>query len=88
MVLVHHRQARVAAGDDLLGLDPQQLGEDLAQLGAALEAAVVAHVDAGRGPWSTSGRGAGRSDEVELRCRRLAPRQVELEPARLQRRVG
>ena len=30
--VAHDGQAGVAAGDDLLGLDPQQLGEHLAQL--------------------------------------------------------
>ena len=50
MRVVHHRQARVAAGDHLVGLDPEQLGEELAQLGAALQPAVVAHVDPVGGP--------------------------------------
>ncbi len=45
--LAHHHQAGVAAGDDLLGLDPEQVGEHRAQLGDALQPAVVAGVDAG-----------------------------------------
>ena len=49
--LAHHHQAGVAAGDDLLGLDPQQLGEHLAQLALMpSQPAVVAHVDPVRRP--------------------------------------
>ena len=87
MVAVHHRQARVAAGDDLARLDPEQLGEELAQLGEALESAVVAHVD----PGAVLRRGRQAQEvvgEVELRGGRLAPRQVEPETAGLQGRVG
>ena len=75
--VAHHRQRGVAAGDDLLGLDPEQLGEDLAQLGQPGEAAVVAHVGAGA---VRGGRREGehRVGEVELCGARLAARHVEL----------
>ena len=43
--VVHHRQARAAAGHQLVGVDPEQLGEQLAQLAQPAQPAVVAHVD-------------------------------------------
>ena len=84
---VHHREARVAARDDLRRLDPEQLGEDLAQLGQALEAAVVAHVDA-RPVRRRRRQPQQLVRQVELGRRRLAPRQVEPQPAGLEGRVG
>ena len=85
--VAHDGQAGVAAGDHLLGLDPQQLGEHLPQLAQSLEPAVVAYVD----PAGVLGRRRQAQQvvgEVELLGRRLAPGQVELETPRLQLLVG
>ena len=77
--LAHHHQAGAAAGDDLLGLDPQQVGEHGAQLGDALQAAVVAGVDAGLVDHA-AGQVQQLVGEVQLGGRGLAAREVELEP--------
>ena len=85
--VAHDRQARVAAGHDLIGLDPEQLGEDLAQLAQALEAAVVADVDA-RGVLRRRRQPQQGVREVELLRGRLATGQVELQPPGLEVLVG
>ena len=78
-------EAGVATGHDLLGLDPQQLGEHLAQLLDALEPAVVAGVDAGR-VLDAPGQREQVVGQVELGRRGLAAREVERQAARLRAR--
>ena len=81
--LVHHRQARVAARDDLRGVDAEQVGEDLTELGETLEAAVVA--DVGAGAVLVTGRQVQQPlGQVELVGAGLAAGEVELEALRLQ----
>ncbi len=85
--VVHHRQARAAAGHQLVGVDPEQLGEQLAQLAQPAQAAVVAHVD----PVAVLDAVRQREQpvgQVELGDAGLAPGQVELQPPLLQPGVG
>ena len=83
--VVHHRQARAAAGHQLVGVDPEQLGEQLAQLAQAGQPAVVAHVDP-VGVLDAVRQRQQPVGQVELRDARLAPGEVELQPALLQPR--
>ncbi len=76
--VVHHRQARRPAGDDLVGVDPQQLGEDLAQLAQPVQAPVVADVGA-VGVDVAARQRQQLLGEVELLGARLAAGEVELQ---------
>ena len=81
--VMHHRQAGVAARDDLLRLDPKQLGEHLAQLAQPVQPAVVAHVD----PVRILDRGRQLQQpvgQVQLRAAGLATSQVQLESSTLE----
>ena len=79
-------EAGVASGHDLLGLDPQQLGEHLAQLPDALEPAVVAGVDPGS-VLDALGQAQQVVGQVELGRRGLAAGEVEGQAARLERGI-
>ena len=84
--VLHQREARGALGRELLDLEPEQLGEHLAERGDAGQAAVVAGVDA-------VGRRGRRGEleqpvgEVELLGRRLPAGEVQLEAGGHQRVV-
>ena len=84
--VVHHRQARAAAGDQLVGVDPEQLGEHLAQLAQAVQPAVVAHVHA-IGVLDSVRQAQELVGEVELGGAGLAPGEVEAQAALVQRGV-
>jgi hypothetical protein len=85
--VVHHRQARAATGHELLRVDPQQLGEDVAQPPQPGQPAIVAHVHAVRVAHPVR-EAQQRVGEVELLGARLAPGEVEGQPARGQGLVG
>jgi hypothetical protein len=85
--VVHHRQAGTATGDELVGVDPQQLGEHLAQFPQAGQAPVVAHVDT-VGVLDPLGQGQQPVGQVELGAARLATGEVERQAALAQCVVG
>ena len=83
--VVHQLEARVVAGDQVGHGDAEQLAEDGAQLGQAVQAAVVAGVGAvtvAEDP--STGQAQQRVGQIELRRRRLAAGQVEAQLLGLQ----
>ena len=81
--VVHDRQARVAAGEQLIDRNREQLGEDLAQLDEPVWSAIVAQVSACRIAIVPIARKAEHCvRQVELGGRRLASREVEREVLR------
>jgi len=83
----HDIQIEKRTRDDLLRLDPEQLGEDGADRPEALEAAVVAHVDP-RAVADVLGQREQPVGEVELRGGGLAAGEVELQSTLPQGVVG
>ena len=82
--VVHHREARVVAGDDLVDRHLHDLGEDRPQLGQSVQPAVVAGVGALRVLVVVAGQRQELEREVELLRRRLAAGEVELQPGVLE----
>ena len=84
---MHQLEAGVVSRDQVLHRDAEQLAEDGAQFGQAVQAAVVAGVGAlavAVGILSRSRQRQQRIGQVELRRRRLAAGQVEFELLGLQ----
>ena len=81
--LTHHVQTRIASGHYLLGRNPQQIGEHLAQFAQPLQAAVVSYVGS-VGSLGRSRQPQQLVGQVQLFRRGLAPGQIQLESARLE----
>ena len=82
--VVHQLEARVVAGEQVGHGDAEQLAEDGAQLGQAMQAAVVAGVGAVTVAEIFTGKAQQRIGQVELRRRRLAAGEVQAQLLGLQ----
>ena len=82
--VVHELQTGVVARDQVGHADAEQLAEDRAQLGQAVQAAVVAGVGALAVLEVLAGEGQQRIGQVQLRRRRLAAGEVQAQLLGLQ----
>ena len=83
--VVHERQARVVAEDDLRRRDAEERRQQSAQLGEALEDAVVARIRLVEGQEVVSpGQAEEAIRQIELFARRFAAGEIELQPALLE----
>jgi hypothetical protein len=79
--IVHQRQARVVADDHAIGRDADHRRQNGAQLGQALQLAVVADVDGARHHIALAGQIQEFIRQIELFRRRFAARQIQLHTA-------
>ncbi|SKZ65021.1 Uncharacterised protein [Mycobacteroides abscessus subsp. abscessus] len=78
---MHQVEARVTEGDQVVGVDGEQFGEDRAEFRQSADAAVVAAVRAGGvAVVAEAGQRQQLVGEVELFRRRLTTGEIQLQP--------
>ncbi len=84
---MHHLQARVVPGDEVLHRDAEQLAEDLPQLGQTVQAAVITGIGAfaiAVGVRFRAGQAQQRIGQIQLLGSRLTAGQIQAQLLGLQ----